>query len=171
MLAHGIDLKLGWLLVSHSLTLCSLLRACISYRQVKFWVESFVGGLVSLIAPLGFLSGYRRWLLQVPYPHSWAFCLRTDTLSPGCLPHPSQNMTNLFPFLIGTQTCSLGPSFSFTFIGSVGIYHGYSLLLWLIYLSMSTCYACSSGSRLLRIFSNSIQFPAKSKMDGLIFNS
>lgn len=119
----------------------------------------------------GVLAGYWRLSLQVPYPHSWAFCLRTDTLSPGCLPHPSQNMTNLFPFLIGTQTCSLGPSFSFTFIGSVGIYHGYSLLLWLIYLSMSTCYSCSSGSRLLRIFSNSIQFPAKSKMDGLIFNS
>ena len=60
MLAHGIDLKLGWLLVSHSLTLCSLLRACISYRQVKFWVESFVGGLVSLS-----LTGGPTWLQEV----------------------------------------------------------------------------------------------------------
>jgi hypothetical protein len=66
VLAHGMGLKLGQLLVGHSLSLCSIPLACISCSQDKFWVESFVGGLVSSIAPLGFLSGYKRWPLQVP---------------------------------------------------------------------------------------------------------
>ena len=44
--------KLGRLLVGHSLSLCSVPPACISGRKDKFWVESFVGGLVS---PLRFL--------------------------------------------------------------------------------------------------------------------
>jgi hypothetical protein len=42
-------LILGCLLVGHSLSLCSFPGACISFRQNKFWVESFEGLLVSLL--------------------------------------------------------------------------------------------------------------------------
>ena len=55
---------------------------CISFRQEQFWV-----GVP--IPPLGVLSDYWRWSLQVPYPHCWAFLLRSTIVSPGCLPHPS----------------------------------------------------------------------------------
>ena len=40
MLAHGMGLKLGQLLVGHSLSLCFIPRACIFYRQDKFCVEN-----------------------------------------------------------------------------------------------------------------------------------
>ena len=65
MLANGMDLKLGQLLVSHSPSLFSIPYASISCRQDKFWVESLFGGLISLL--LGFLPGYRKWHLQVTY--------------------------------------------------------------------------------------------------------
>lgn len=39
----------------------------ISCGQDKLRVESFVGGFVIPTTPLGFLLGYRRWSLQVPY--------------------------------------------------------------------------------------------------------
>jgi hypothetical protein len=49
-IAHGMDLKLGQLLVGHSLSLCSTPTPnLITCRQDKFWVESFVSGLVSLL--------------------------------------------------------------------------------------------------------------------------
>ena len=41
-----MGLKLGQLLVGHSLSLCSIPCACISCRQDKFWVKSFVDGYV-----------------------------------------------------------------------------------------------------------------------------
>jgi hypothetical protein len=47
-----MGLKLGLLLVFHSLSLCSIPCACISYRLDKFWVECFVSELVSLLLNL-----------------------------------------------------------------------------------------------------------------------
>jgi hypothetical protein len=41
-------LKLDQVFVGHSLSLCSVPHAYISYRQDKFCVECFVGGLVFL---------------------------------------------------------------------------------------------------------------------------
>ena len=49
LLACGMGLKLGQLLVRHSLGLCLILNLCISCGQDKFWVRSFVGGFVSLL--------------------------------------------------------------------------------------------------------------------------
>lgn len=36
--------------------------------------------------PLGVLSGYGRWSIQVPHPHCRAFWLRLPAVSPGSLP-------------------------------------------------------------------------------------
>jgi hypothetical protein len=41
---------------------------CTSHRQDKFWVEGFVGGLMSSSPPLEVLPGYRWWPLQSLYP-------------------------------------------------------------------------------------------------------
>jgi hypothetical protein len=57
--AHGMGLTLGRLLVAHSLSLCSTHHACVTCKQDKFWVDSFVDRFVPLML-LGFLSGYRR---------------------------------------------------------------------------------------------------------------
>jgi hypothetical protein len=51
--ANGMGLILDQLLVSHTLSLCSIPCACISCRQDKFWVESSVGGLVFLLLRWG----------------------------------------------------------------------------------------------------------------------
>jgi hypothetical protein len=48
MLDNGMGLKLGQLLVGHSLSLYSFLHAYISFRQDKFGIESVVGGLIFL---------------------------------------------------------------------------------------------------------------------------
>ena len=40
------------------------------------------------IPPLGALSIFWRWSLQAPYPHCWAFWLRSFTMNSGILPHP-----------------------------------------------------------------------------------
>jgi hypothetical protein len=53
--AYGLGFKLGQLMVLHRLSIHSIPGTCISCGQNKFRVESFVGGLVSLITPLGFL--------------------------------------------------------------------------------------------------------------------
>ena len=44
-----MDLKLGWLIFGLSLRLCFIRYGCISCRQDKLGVESFVGRLVSLL--------------------------------------------------------------------------------------------------------------------------
>jgi hypothetical protein len=56
---------IGWPFLHSLLHLCP----CISFRQGKFWVESFVSELVFLSIHWGVLLGYRRWPLQVPCPH------------------------------------------------------------------------------------------------------
>lgn len=38
--------------------------------------------------PLGALPNHWRWSFHVPYPHCWAFCLRSPTLSSGSLSYP-----------------------------------------------------------------------------------
>ena len=43
-----MSLKMGQFLFGHSLILSSISSPCISYRQGKFWDESFLGELVSL---------------------------------------------------------------------------------------------------------------------------
>ena len=48
-----MGLKLGWLLVGHSLSYWSLSPACISCNRDKFWFESFVCRLVSLLLNWG----------------------------------------------------------------------------------------------------------------------
>jgi hypothetical protein len=64
VLAHGMSLKLGRLLVGPQ----SLLepRACISCKKDKFWIESFVGGLVSLYCS----TGVPPWLKEVAFSSS-----------------------------------------------------------------------------------------------------
>jgi hypothetical protein len=47
VLVYWMGLKMGQLLVSHSLSIFSIHNPCISGRQDKFEVESFVGELVS----------------------------------------------------------------------------------------------------------------------------
>lgn len=59
--AHDINLKLGWLLLDHSLSLCS--KLVLELLEDK---TNFVGGLVSLPLHWGVLLGYNRWPLQVP---------------------------------------------------------------------------------------------------------
>jgi hypothetical protein len=59
MLAHGMGIKLGQLLVGQSLSLCSIPTLCTSYRQDEFFqVKSFAGKTFFVgvpIAPLEFL--------------------------------------------------------------------------------------------------------------------
>jgi hypothetical protein len=69
MLAHGMSLKLGWLFVGHSLSLCSILHACISYRQNKFGVKGFVGELVSLSFHWGSCLATGGGLFRIHIPH------------------------------------------------------------------------------------------------------
>jgi hypothetical protein len=64
-LAHGRGLKFGLLLADYSLNLHSIPRAFISCRQVKFWVEGFVSGLVSLS-----LYWVPTWLQKVAFSGS-----------------------------------------------------------------------------------------------------
>ena len=51
--AYGMNLKLVLLLVGHSLSLCSIPCLYISCRQDKFWDESLVSGLMSLLLHWG----------------------------------------------------------------------------------------------------------------------
>jgi hypothetical protein len=55
----------------------------------KFWIESFVGVLESLITPLGFLSDYRSWPHLVPYLQCCVSQLRTPSMILGYLSYPS----------------------------------------------------------------------------------
>ena len=92
-------------------SLYSIPLICISCREDKFWVESFVGRLVSLSLHWGFLPGYRRWPLHVPYPQCFESQLRIFTLilwetlsqvsvsSWRCLLHP-QYFNCRFPFIL-----------------------------------------------------------------------
>jgi hypothetical protein len=57
VLSNGMGLKLGQLLVGHSFGLHSIPCAYISCGQHIFWVESFVGGLVSLSLHCGSCLG------------------------------------------------------------------------------------------------------------------
>lgn len=59
-------LPMGCLLVSYFLSVCSLHHVCITCTKYKFWFESFVCELISIV-PLKFLSGYRMWPLHIPY--------------------------------------------------------------------------------------------------------
>ena len=87
MLAYGIGFKLGELFVGHILSHCSIPHLFISCRQDKFWIESFMGELMSLlIAPLGFLLSYRSLPLQVPHTQCCESQLRSSPLNLGCLP-------------------------------------------------------------------------------------
>lgn len=70
------------LLLSHFLSLCSILYPCISYIQDNFWVESVMGRLVSLF-------GCRRWPLQVPYPQCSLSQLKSPPLILETLAYPT----------------------------------------------------------------------------------
>ena len=69
--------------------LCSLPSTCITCRQDKFWVESFMGGLVSLLLLWG-----SCWLQEVVSSGSISpvLCcesqLRSTLLILGCIPYP-----------------------------------------------------------------------------------
>jgi len=90
----------GYWLVRSSVSASSLsLHFC---RQDKFGVQS----LGVLIPPLGVLRGYRRFLLQVPYPHCCGSQIRSPHwfLGPSLVsgfwyvPNPCQlQMSNYFP--------------------------------------------------------------------------
>jgi hypothetical protein len=69
-----MGLKLGQLLVGHPLSLCSLPCACISY---EFWVESFVGGLVSLSLHWGSCLAIGGHLFRFHSPHCCESQLRS----------------------------------------------------------------------------------------------
>jgi hypothetical protein len=62
-LSPGRGLVLGRSLVGLSLGIPAL-----SLSQCKFWVEGFVGGLMSPLPLLEVPPGYRKWPLQSPYP-------------------------------------------------------------------------------------------------------
>lgn len=63
--------------------LWSFFHLCISFRQNKFEVESFIGGLLRLsLHWKSFLT------LQVPYSYSQASWLRLPALTPEILPYP-----------------------------------------------------------------------------------
>jgi hypothetical protein len=55
MLGHGMDLKLGQLLVGHSLSFYSNPNLAFCVGRIDFGIESFVGELVPLLFHQGFL--------------------------------------------------------------------------------------------------------------------
>ena len=63
----------GWPFPQSLLHICP----CISCRQDKFWIESFVGGLVSLLLHWVSFSEYRSWPFQDSYPQSSVSQLRS----------------------------------------------------------------------------------------------
>ena len=72
---------IGW----HSVSAPSSIPALL-VSEIKFWVEGFVGGLVVVpVTLLGFLPSYRRWSLQVSYPHCCESQLWSLTLILGSL--------------------------------------------------------------------------------------
>ena len=88
-----MGLKLGWLLIFNSLSLCSIPYVCTSYRQGKFWVESFLGGLVSLFS---WLSGHPSYfishlILKHPFCTLEIYCL-LDRISLNSLNSPADLM-------------------------------------------------------------------------------
>ena len=66
MLACGMGFKFGQF-VGHSHSLLSIHCLCIACRQEKFWVESFVGEMVS-IAPLVFFLDIAVGLFRFHIP-------------------------------------------------------------------------------------------------------
>jgi hypothetical protein len=82
--AHGMGLKMAVTGQPFSQSLFHLCP-CIPFRQVKCLGQMFYRWVDVLIPPLGVLSGYWRWFLQVLYPSCWAFLLRTPALTPGSL--------------------------------------------------------------------------------------
>jgi hypothetical protein len=70
-----MGLKLGKLLVRHSLSLCSIPSICISWKQDTFCVESFMGGLVSLLLHWGSCmptgGGFFRIHIPNVVSHRW----------------------------------------------------------------------------------------------------
>lgn len=97
MLAHGMGLKLGQLLVSRLLGLCSIFVSAFLLGQI--WGEKFWGWVCILIhftespAKLQEISGSMSALLCI----SW---LRSLALTPGSLPHSrSLALPRVFPNL------------------------------------------------------------------------
>ena len=89
MLAHGMGIKLGQLLVGHSLSLCSIFVPAFLLDRANFWSKViFLWNLkvVAVLIPLPWvLPGYRGWPLQIPYLQYYAPPLRSPTLTPGSL--------------------------------------------------------------------------------------
>ena len=85
--AHDMDFKLGQSLVGHSFGLCFIFVPAFLLDRIilgqKIW--RWVGVPIS---PLGAVSNYWRWFLQVTFPHCWALWQRSSPLCPGSLPHP-----------------------------------------------------------------------------------
>ena len=83
MFAHGIGLKLGWLSVGYSLSLCYIFVPALLFKRTNFGSKVLWVGWYPY-SSFGVLSGYRR-PLQVPYSLCSAFQLRLPAL---CLPYP-----------------------------------------------------------------------------------
>ena len=87
MFGTGTDFSLGWLLVGHSFQSLLHLCHCISFRQDKFWVESFMGRLVSWSFRWG-----SWWLQKMASSDSMSPLLpsqlRSLALTPRSLHHP-----------------------------------------------------------------------------------
>jgi hypothetical protein len=70
-----MGLKLGQLLVGNSLSFCSIPHACFSCTQDTFWVESLVGGMVSLYLHWGSCmaieGGHFRFHIPNVVSYSW----------------------------------------------------------------------------------------------------
>ena len=77
-----VGLVTGWPFFQSLLHFCP----CISFRQGQFWVKNFrcVGGP---IPPLGAMSIYWRWPLQVLSALFWIFWQMSSPLHPGSLLH------------------------------------------------------------------------------------
>ena len=105
MLDHRLGLKLGQVLVGHSLSLCYIHSSFISCRQDKLWVENFVGELVSLSLHWSSCLATGGGLLRVHITNAESQ-IRTPPLILGCLTYPrSQSLPGDAPTHPNPNSC------------------------------------------------------------------
>lgn len=83
VLAHGIGPKLGWSLVGHSLSLCSILHPCIYCRK-----DNFLGGFVYLVIHWSFCLATEGGLFRFYTLNAVNHSYELSPLMLGCLPYP-----------------------------------------------------------------------------------
>ena len=86
--ANGLHPKLGWPLVSLSCSLCSIFVPAFLLGRNNSWSKILKAVWWPPNPPLGVMSIYGRWSLQVPSPYCGAFWLRSSPLTPRSVSHP-----------------------------------------------------------------------------------